>query len=138
MTAYAPHNLHDLADRFRFYVDLDTHFRKLSANVAKMVVGDMNARLGDRLPGEDLIIGPHTFGNQAARRVEVPNRDLLMEFCESNTLSIANTFMDTPPEQKVTYMEPGATYMGLFAMNCIICWTSSFAMGPLSINAQRY
>jgi len=77
-----------------------------------MVVGDMNARLGDRLPGEDLIIGPHTFGNQAARQVEVPNRDLMMQFCESNTLSIANTFMDTPPEQKVTYMEPGATYMG--------------------------
>ena len=74
--AYAPHNLHDLADRFQFNVDLDTHFWKLTANVAKVVVGDINARLGDRLPGEDLIIGPHTFGNQAARQVEVPKQRL--------------------------------------------------------------
>ena len=40
VTAYAPHNLYDLSDRFAFYVALDSLFRKLSANVAKIIVGD--------------------------------------------------------------------------------------------------
>ena len=73
VTAYAPHNLHSLPDRFQFYVDLDIQFRKLSANVA-----NMNARLGAQLPGEDHIIGPYTFGRRAAHQVETPNRDVLL------------------------------------------------------------
>ena len=78
VTAYAPHNLHSLPDRFQFYVDLDIQFRKLSANVAKMIVGDMNARLGAQLPGGDHFIGPYTFGRRAAHQVETPNRDVLL------------------------------------------------------------
>lgn len=112
MTAYAPHNLHPLADRFNFYVGLDECYRKLSANVGKMVVGDLNARLGNQLPGENLIIGPFTFGRRAVHLVEVPNRDLLLEFCESNSTLVANTCLPGTPEEKATYIEPGHTYLG--------------------------
>jgi hypothetical protein len=112
VTAYAPHNLHSLPDRFQFYVDLDIQFRNLSANVAKMIVGDLNARLGAQLPGEDHIIGPYTFGRREAHQVETPNRDLLLEFCDSSGLMVANTFLQGFPDEKAICMAPGAPCMG--------------------------
>ena len=68
--------------------------------------------MGAQLPGEDHIIGPHTFGRKAAHQVEAPNRDLLLEFCESNGLMIANTFLPGLPEAKATFMEPGSAFLG--------------------------
>ena len=35
-----------------------------------------------------------------------------MEFCESNQLAIANTFVLGSPEEKVTYAEPGSPPLG--------------------------
>ena len=65
VTAYAPHNLYDLSDRFAFYVALDSLFRKLSANVAKIIVGDLNARLGAQLLEKITLSGlTHSVGEQ--------------------------------------------------------------------------
>ena len=52
-SAYAPHNLYPLADRFQFYAELDHEYRTMSANVGKLVVGDLNARVGNQCPGEE-------------------------------------------------------------------------------------
>ena len=111
-SAYAPHNLHDLADRFRFYTELDNHFRRMSANVGKLIIGDLNARIGKQSPGEEHIIGRHCFGMRAVHQVEVPNRDLLIEICHANSLMVANTFTPGPPEEKATFVEAGSTYLG--------------------------
>ena len=60
-------------------------------------------------------------GNQAAKNVEVSNRDLLLEFCHGNSVQVANTFFQTALEEKVTFFSPGAT-----------------PLGPISENAKGY
>ena len=115
--AYAPHNLKPLPDRFGFFSQLDGAYRSLSGNLGNVIFGDLNARLGNQLPGEDHIIGAHTFGRRAVHEVEVPNRDLLMELCESNSLLVANTFMPGTPDEKVTYAEPGSAPLGTITGN---------------------
>jgi exonuclease III len=112
ISAYAPHNLSPLDERFRFFAELGDSFRRCSANVGKFIFGDLNSRIGKQLPGEEHIVGQNSFGRMAVHQVEVPNRDLLFEFCESAGLLIANTFLPGGPEEKVTYMEPGSTYLG--------------------------
>jgi len=103
--------LKDLPERLYFYESLDAHLQKIAVNGKKLVFGDFNARLGSRYPGEEDILGPHCFGLEARHRVEVPNRDLLLEFCASRSMVVANTFVDTPPHQKATFHEPGVSPM---------------------------
>ena len=71
-----------------------------------MVFGDFNARLGHKRPGEDAVMGECGFGHEAHHGVEVPNRDLLLEYCFSSGLFVANTCNDVPAFRKVTYHEP--------------------------------
>ena len=101
-----------LSERFQFFCDLDSEFRSCSANVGKVIFGDLNSRIGHKLPGEGSIIGDHTFGRQAVHQVEAPNRDLLLEFCGGNGLLVANTFLPASQEEKVTFMEAGSTFTG--------------------------
>ena len=86
ITAYAPHNLKSLAERFDFYVALDDTCRMCKANLGKVVAGDFNARIGQRRPLEEEVLGDHCFGREASHRVEAPNRDLLMEFSCASAL----------------------------------------------------
>ena len=113
ITAYAPHNMRPLDEKVDFYSALDRVYRRCSTNKGKLVMGDLNARLGRCQPGEEHILGDFTFGRVASHEVERPNRAMLLEFCESSSTSVANTFFDTPVEQKATYMEPGATPFGI-------------------------
>ena len=83
VNVYAPHNLKDLQTRFDFYVQLDTVFRQCSAT-RKFIIGDLNARIGHCKRGEEKIIGQHGFGREEVHKVEGPNRDLLLEFCEAS------------------------------------------------------
>jgi len=107
-SVYAPHNLKDLPMRLEFYEHLSDLYSKTSVNGPKYFLGDFNARLGHRLPGESNVMGRYGYGAAAGHRVEVPNRDLLVEFCIQHQLMLANTFFNTPLEQRVTYFEPRA------------------------------
>ena len=124
---YAPHNLKPLPDRLQFFTQLDVEYRKCSANLAKLVLGDFNSRLGLQRPGEEQIIGDHTFGRPAIHEVEVPNRDLLLEFCQGCSLVVANTF-ETPIEEKVTFKEAGATFWAQSQQLGTTCLTYFFEM----------
>ena len=57
------------------------------------------------------MVGGFSFGREAMHKVELPNRDLLAEFCSSRQLVVANTLVSTPDFQKVTYHEPRASAM---------------------------
>ena len=103
----------------RAYDIRQAHFKQLQdvcASVSsyglKIVLGDFNARLGLQRPGEESIIGPHGFGNEAKHEVEVPNRDMLLEFCHASSFCVANTYEEVGCDRKVTYMAPSATPMG--------------------------
>ena len=71
---YAPHNMKPLDERIHFFSDLDAEYRKCSTNVGKFIIGDLNSRIGHRMPGENHIIGSYSFGRQVARSVDASNR----------------------------------------------------------------
>jgi hypothetical protein len=100
-------------EKHQFYSDLGKIIDKTSVNGQKYLLGDFNARLGARRPGEEDVMGEFTFGREAARNVDTPNRDLMMEFCIDRGYFIANTIEDRPPENKVTYFEPGVSPMAV-------------------------
>ena len=110
-SVYAPHNLKPLDERFQFYCDLGSTLDRCSVSGQKYSCGALNARLGKRRPGEEDILGPYCFGREAMHRVEVPNRDLLMEFCMDYECIVANTFQQTGDGLKATYFEPGTAAM---------------------------
>ena len=102
---YAPHNLKDSSLKEAFYDELNKHWQRLRGQGGRCIFGDMNARLGEARPGEEDVLGEFCFGREAIFKVDLPNRDLLMEFCYSNTLVVANTHSNHPVEQRVTYRE---------------------------------
>ena len=142
LSVYAPHNLKDLPERFEFYESLDSHLQQIPVNGKKLVFGDFNARLGSRHPGEEDILGPYGFGVEARHRVEVPNRDLLLEFCTSRSMVVANTFVDAPPHQKVTFHEPGVSPMSQicsagFSMLDLLLVQSGEELDVMSLTSDR-
>jgi len=56
-------------------------------------------------------MGDFGFGREAQHKVEIPNRDLLMEFCIGHRYAVAHTFFPAADEEKVTYHEPGTAPM---------------------------
>ena len=94
-------------EKIQFYEALDQAIAQISVNGMKIILGDMNARIGPRLPGEEHILGEYVFGRPACRPVLLGNRDLLTEFCASQSFVVANTLKQLPAEQLVTYHEPG-------------------------------
>ena len=105
-SVYAPHNGKDLSERSELYTSLEHAWDHASANQGKYIMGDLNARIGLRRPGEEHILGEFCFGREAVHTVEQPNRELLMEFCMSRDMVVANSLHDVPDHQRVTYHEP--------------------------------
>ena len=117
ITAYAPHNLRPQCEKLDFYDKLGNVLCRTSTNGPKFLFGDFNARIGQPRPGEQHILGAYGFGTEAQYQVEMPNRDFLMEFCCSHSLTVANTFFNKPEEEKVTYHEPCAPPMAPICNN---------------------
>ena len=86
-------------------------FQKCSVNGMRVLLGDMNARLGKSRLGEEDITGERGWGREATKKVAIPNRDLVVQFCTDRSLMVANTMENAPPEQKVTFVEAGVGHM---------------------------
>ncbi|CAK0907457.1 unnamed protein product [Prorocentrum cordatum] len=110
-TAYAPHNEKPPEEKFAFYENLDDLCDKCSVSGQRLLLGDMSARLGQRRQGEEDVLGTHTWGREAVKKVEPPNRDLLVEFCLERDLMVGNTYVEGMPEEKATFVESGAGHM---------------------------
>ena len=111
ITGYAPHNLKPYDERHDFYVNLGRLWEDTSVNGHKYLFGDFNARIGFRKPGEHEVFGPFGFGGEAVHQVDVPNRDLLFEFCTGLEYSVGNMFHQTPAHQKATFVQPGSALL---------------------------
>ena len=72
ISAYTPHNLKPLPERVELVEQLDGAYRKCTANLGRIVLGDLNARIGAAQPGEDDIFGPFIYGRALLTKVEVP------------------------------------------------------------------
>ena len=82
-----------LDERMVFYEQLGKILDQTSVKGEVFLFGDWNARVGERRPGEEQILGNHNFGREAQHRVEVPNRDLLTELCIERNYVIANSLL---------------------------------------------
>jgi hypothetical protein len=142
VSAYAPHNLKPYDQRHQFYVDLGSMLENCSVNGPRYIYGDFNARLGKYKRGEEHILGPHGFGEEAVHQVDVPNRDLLMEFCTDREYVAANTFQECGDDQKVTFTMPGCRQMGAVspqthAMLDLLLAPSPYASDVVSVLSIR-
>jgi hypothetical protein len=92
-------------EKLHFYEHLGIHYQQIAVNGPKYIYGDMTTRIGHARQGESDILGEFCFGIEARHRVEIPNRDLLMDFCWSRQMVVANTTLPAPDESKVTFRE---------------------------------
>ena len=85
-----------------FYEDLQELLKLTPQNDFLFIIGDWNAKIGSReTPG---VTGKFDFGvqNEAGQR--------LIEFCQENTLVIANTFFQQHKRRLYTWISPDGQY----------------------------
>ena len=68
----------------------------------------MQNTIGQKLSGEECILGEFGFGREAQRYVDTANRELLIELCTGLDYVVPNTLYPDSPELKVTYHEAKA------------------------------
>ena len=106
---YVPHDGHSLEVRQHTFAELSRETKARSEHQTTLVLGDFNAQLGSRKPGEEDCVGPYMFEKQLKPKNVVTNRDLLLEHCTAHRMVIANTFFDNPVDFQVTYYHLAAT-----------------------------
>ena len=142
MTVYAPQSGRSFDERFTFFNTLFEFWKSLSSHGPKLIYGDLNSRLYEQYAGEDEIFGPYFFKNSVKHITSDMNRFLLMEFCSACDLQIANTFVDLPPDQLVTYRTPGIAPQAVitswtFAQLDLLLVEKSWASRILQISSDR-
>lgn len=87
----------------KFYNDLQTVTDKIPRREVCIIMGDLNAKVGE---GEDKEcgIGPYGLGARNERG------DMLAAFCQANNLTITNTLFQQHPRKRYTWISPGDRY----------------------------
>ena len=84
-----------------FYTDLGALAKPPTKHSEMFILGDLNARLGKVLSGEEETIGPHVFTAPITVAQHVTsNRELLLEQCMARDYIIANTFFDLTDDKQ--------------------------------------
>ena len=94
INVYAPHGGYDEEHRRGFYEALAEFWLTVRPHGPTIALGDFNARLFRRCPGEENVLGPFMFKKDDAQIVAGKNRELLLEICSALDACVANTFMD--------------------------------------------
>ena len=107
VNTHVPHSGRPEEERQAHFDELQQLVERVQNKGPFIVIGDMNSRLQGRLVGEDDVLGPHLFGKgPQGIGDETENRFLLVDFCKTNSLIVANTWFKHPPGKQVTYKEP--------------------------------
>ena len=97
---YAPTNEAPIEEKDEFYNQLETSLVKASKRDIKIIMGDLNAKVGnDNMERED-IMGKHGVGTINE------NGELLTEFCQNNSLVIGGTIFPHKECHKTTWLSP--------------------------------
>ena len=95
---YAPTSKAEEAEVKRFYEDLQDFLELTSKKDVLFIIGDWNAKVGSQeTPGVTRKLGLGVQ-NEAGKR--------LMEFCQENTLVIANTLFQQHKRRLYTWTSP--------------------------------
>ena len=91
----------DISDKF--YIDLQDALNKVSSDDMIIIMGDLNARVGNMQPQETASnsIGPFTVDSTNE------NGFKLIDFCTINNLIISNTFFKHKTVHQMSWMHPG-------------------------------
>ena len=95
---YAPTSNAEEAEVERFYEDLEDLLELTPQNDALFIIGDWNAKVGSQ--ETPVVTGKYGLGiwNEAGQR--------LIEFCQENSLLIANTLFQQHKRRLYTWMLP--------------------------------
>jgi hypothetical protein len=97
---YAPTAEYDDDAITSFYEDLDKAYKQCKSDDIIYVMGDFNAKVGDKRTGNT--VGPFGLGNKNDRG------DNLITWCQSHNLVITNTWFKNHPRRLWTWRSPEA------------------------------
>lgn len=97
---YAPTNAAVTKETMTFYDQLQAVMYKLPKRDLKILIGDLNAKVGADNTNRELIMGKHGVG------VQHENGELLTEFCTFNDLVIGGTVFQHKQIHKTTRSSP--------------------------------
>lgn len=100
---YAPTEQADKNDTERFYDKLSEIARKYSKNHI-VYMGDFNAQVGVRGPGEEFVMGSFGHGKRST------NGNKLISFLLENNLFLLNSMFRKKPKTKWTWISPDSKY----------------------------
>ena len=100
LQCYAPTNTSSLGSREEFYEQIQATIDKIPKRDLKILMGDLNAKVGPDSTDKELIMGRHGVGEQNE------NGELFSEFCMFNDLVIGGTFFPHKPIHKKTWKSP--------------------------------
>ena len=95
--AYAPTSQAKDDEMDKFYSDVEIGCKEIEKCTWKIVMGDWNGKIGQRLNSESDVMGPNGYGIRNERG------ERLIRFCRKNQLFIANSIFKKKPQQKWTW-----------------------------------
>ena len=96
---YAPTEVAEDAKKQEFYVQLSDTLKKQKKDII-IVVGDLNAKVGQENEGLEHVMGRHGVGERNE------NGQLFVDFCASHDLVIGGTIFPHKDCHKVTWVSP--------------------------------
>ena len=111
----APHARRSVKDKDIFYRDIQTAVSTLPKHEINIVLGDFNARLLERLPHEQDIIGMPIFREDTncidqLSEKQNDHRSRFPTFCQENGFVISNTWYQKSLPKLVTYRNVAALF----------------------------
>nr|KAG5712455.1 hypothetical protein BaRGS_011429 [Batillaria attramentaria] len=100
LQCYAPTNVADEEEKENFYEQLQAILDKAPRRDLKILMGDLNAKVGTDNTDRELIMGKHGTGTQNE------NGELFTEFCTTNDLVIGGTIFPHKTIHKTTWTSP--------------------------------
>ena len=100
IVAYAPTEVDDNEEKELFYEQLESVIKRCKQQDLRIVMGDMNAKVGSDNEGLEVIMGKHGCG------VINENGQRLIEFCINNEMLIGGTLFPHKEIHKKTWTSP--------------------------------
>jgi len=97
---YAPTEVAEDVKKQEFYGQLSNTLKKEKKKGIIIVGGDLNAKMGQKNEGLELVMGRHGLGERNE------NGQLLVDFCTSHDLVIGGTIFPPKDCHKVTWVSP--------------------------------
>ena len=95
---YAPPNDHDDDDKDAFYQQLQDLVEKVPRHDILLVMGDLNAQIGEDRSGFEDVLGPHGYGKRT------DNGDRFVQFCAMNNMKVGSTLFEHKDIHRITWI----------------------------------